>query len=101
MTITNQLINTRQDLISEKEHIDFLMSSTDCTSYCVARYYNEDYCITLVVWRRNMYSRSLEIGVRNLKTDAFKLDQQRSWSTVTRRFNRLARLIQGGRALDI
>lgn len=69
-------------------------------SHCIARFHNDTYSVTFAIWR-NDYGRCYEIGLRNLKTDAFQLNQCGSFRGCFTRFVRLARLIQAGRELRI
>lgn len=69
-------------------------------SYCVASFYNTEYCVTLCIWN-NDYGACPEIGLRNLQTDNFELNKQDCFGSCALRFIRLAKLIQAGRKLKI
>lgn len=102
MTIENQIVDFKTLMEHERVLRDEFRDKRDhdVGSYCLARFYNDTYCITFGVWH-NGYGACPEIGLRNLKTNNFELHKQGGWREVARRFNRLARLIQGGRELNI
>ena len=102
MTIENQIVDFKTLMAHERVLRDKFREdhNRDVGSYCLARFYNENYCVTFGVWH-NGYGACPEIGLRNLKTDNFELHYQGGWRGVATRFNRLARLIQSGRKLNI
>ena len=106
MTLENVIVPIEMlmehDAIMEREfehHNSLHPDTTQIVGWCVARVYNETHCVTFGVWHNGQF-RSREVGVRNLKNGNFQLHQGNLRHVLTR-FNRIARLIQAGRTINV